>query len=282
MRPAQAAKRARCPRGAFVSLLLALLLLLSASGCGAKPQSSGYGVFLSVTEDLDSLRDYKTVVIDAQYFSKAEIGAFQAAGHTVYTYLNVGSIEDFRDYYPEYRDLALGAYENWDEESWIDVSDRRWQEFLAAELIPSLQEKGVDGFFVDNCDVYYEYPTEQIRDGLTAIMRALVETGKAVLINGGDAYLDAYCGSGGEWSDVITGINQETVFSKILWDGDRFGTASQEDRAFFQDYVERYAAKGADVFLLEYTRDRRLISEIRDYCEENGFDYYVSDSVELD
>ena len=267
---------------AFACLFLALLLILSTSGCRAEPQSSGYGVFLSVTEDLDSLKDYKTVVIDAQYFSKAEIDAFRTAGHIVYSYINVGSIEDFRVYYDEYKALALGAYENWDEEYWIDVSNSRWQNFLIGELIPSLLEKDIDGFFVDNCDVYYNYPTTQILDGLTVIMRSLVGTGKAVLINGGDTYLDAYCDRGGQWSDVITGINQETVFSRILWDGDKFGNASQEDQEYFQDYIERYASNGADIYLLEYTHNKHLIAEIRDYCQINGFDYYISDSLELD
>ena len=267
---------------AFTFMFLVLLMMLPATGCSAESQSSGYGVFLSVTEDLDSLKDFQTVVIDAQYFSKAEIDAFRTAGHDVYTYINVGSIEDFRDYYDEYKSLTLGAYENWDEEYWIDVSDSRWQDFLIGELIPSLLEKDIDGFFVDNCDVYYNYPSEQILDGLTVIMRSLVDTGKAVLINGGDTYLDAYCGSGGQWSEVITGINQETVFSRILWDGDKFGTASQEDQEYFQDYIERYASKGADIYLLEYTRNKHLISDIHDYCLKNGFDYYISDSLELD
>lgn len=270
------------PRYAIISMIIALLLTFPAAGCSAERQNTDYGVFLSVTEDIESLNGFKTVVVDAQYYSKAEIDDFRDAGHKVYSYLNVGSIENFRDYYSEYSDLTLGEYENWDEEFWIDVSDSRWQAFLIGEMIPALLEKDIDGFFVDNCDVYYHYPTEQILDGLTAIMRTLVGTGKAVLINGGDTYLDAYCECGGQWNDVITGINQETVFSRILWDGDRFGIASQEDREYFQDYIEKYAAKGAEIYLLEYTRDKRLISEIQDYCHKNGFDYYISDSVELD
>ena len=270
------------PSHTIISIFTALLLIVFTAGCGAEVQNTDYGVFLSVTGDIDSLNSYNTVVIDAQYFSKAEIDAFRAAGHKVYSYINVGSIENFRDYYSDYKDITLGEYENWDEEFWIDASDRRWQGFLIEKMIPSLLEKDVDGFFVDNCDVYYHYPTEQILDGLTVIMRSLVDTGKAVLINGGDAYLDAYCRGGGQWSDVITGINQETVFSRILWDEDRFSTASREDREYFQDYIERYAAKGADIYLLEYTRDKRLIREIREYCQKKGFSYYISDSLELD
>ena len=257
--------------------------LLSLAGCAAaEPEETSYGVFLSVTEDLRSLAQYETVVIDAQYFTKEEIDAFRREGHRVYSYLNVGSLEIFRDYYETYRDLTLAPYENWEEEYWIDVSDSRWQSFVMCELTPALLQKDIDGFFVDNCDVYYHYPTAPVLDGLTAIMRALVGTGKAVLINGGDVFLDAYCAGGGRWEDVITGINQETVFSRILWDGDRFGRASKEDRMYFTDYIERYAAMGADIYLLEYTKSRSLKAKINDYCRKNGFVCYISDSVELD
>ena len=265
----------------FACALLALTLLVL-TGCAALPEDHTYGVFLSVTEDLPSLGAYETVVIDAQYFTKEEIGAFRDEGHQVYSYLNVGSLEDFRSYYEDYKDLILGPYENWEEEYWIDVSNGRWQTFIIQELAPALLEKNVDGFFVDNCDVYWHYPTKPVMDGLSAVMRALVGTGRAVLINGGDAYLDAYCAAGGRWEDVITGINQETVFSKILWRGDRFGKAPKEDRAWFTDYIERYAAQGADIYLLEYTRSRSLKAQIMEYCGEHGFTCYISDSVELD
>ena len=33
-------------------------------------------------------------------------------GTIVYTYLNIGSIETFREYYKTYADLAIGDYEN--------------------------------------------------------------------------------------------------------------------------------------------------------------------------
>ena len=164
----------------------------------------------------------------------------------------------------------------------MDVADARWQDFVIDGLAAGLLDKGVDGFFVDNCDVYYNYPSAENLSGLSAIMKALVGTGKKVLINGGDVFLDAYCAGGGKWSDVITGINQETVFSKILWDGDRFSAADAEDTAYFCDYVERYGAQGADIYLLEYTTDPGIEEKIEKYCGEKGFFYYISDSLELD
>lgn len=241
-----------------------------------------YGVFLSVTKNLSRLSDYETVVIDAQYFSKEEIDSFKSEGHKVYSYINVGSLENFRDYYNDYKDLILGKYENWDEEFWIDVSDPKWQSFIREELIPSLLAKDIDGFFVDNCDVYYQFPTEPILKGLSEIMTDMTGTGKAVLINGGDVYLDAYCKTLGSWDDVCTGINQETVFSRIIWKKNKFGTAKKGDRKYFQKYIEKYAAKGATIYLLEYTTNPKLIKKIRKYCKTKGFEYYISDSIELD
>ena len=265
----------------IITLILSAVFLL-VSACSAVPANKPYGVFLSVEENLSSLNDYETVVIDAQNFNAEEIGAFRASGHKVFTYINIGSIESFRDYYDSYADLALGSYDHWDEEVWVDVSSDRWQSFIVESLIPSLMKKGIDGFFVDNCDVYYNFPKPEIMAGLTVMMKAMVATGLEVIINGGDQYLDAYCASGGSWSDVITGINQETVFTKIIWDSDKFGTASADDREYFCDYVERYAALGADIYLLEYTTDKKLVNEIDSYCERNGFAYFVSDSIELD
>jgi endo-alpha-1,4-polygalactosaminidase (GH114 family) len=242
-----------------------------------------YGVFLSVGKNLNRLKNYEIVVIDAQNFKKKEIQAFRAKGHKVYSYINIGSLENFRSYYKQYKSLKLGKYEHWDEEIWINVADKKWQNFIVKKLMPSLLDKGIDGFFVDNCDVYYHYKKKAIMNGLTVMMKAMVATGKKVLINGGDCYLDAYCKSGGKWSDVITGINQETVFSKIIWNKkDKFGTASNKDHKYFTSYIERYAKKGADIYLLEYTRDKKLISKIKAYCKKKGFGYYVSDSVELD
>jgi hypothetical protein len=221
-------------------------------------------------------------VIDAHYFTKEEIDQFRSDGHKVYSYINVGSLEDFRDYYQEYKTLTLDPYENWDEEYWVDVSDSRWQDFIVGNLMPSLLQKDIDGFFVDNCDVYYQYPTEEMMDGLSTIMHALIDTGKPVLINGGDTFVDAYCAGSGQWDEIMTGINQECVFSKILWNEDSFGEASEEDREYFTDYIQRYAAKGADIYLLEYTKSEALTEKIEKYCQENGFEYYISDSIELD
>ena len=241
-----------------------------------------YGVFLSICENIEQFADYEIVVIDAQYYPKEELDAFRSKGHKVFSYINIGSLEDFRDYYDEYKDLSLGAYEHWEEEVWVDVSQKRWQEFMLNDIAAGLLEKDIDGFFVDNCDVYYVHPKQEILEGLTVIMKGLKATGKKVIINSGDTFLDAYCEQGGKWDDVISGINQESVFSTILWDEGTFGTAEPEDHEYFVSYIDRYGSQGAEIYLLEYTIDEELVKEIKAFCEERGYTYYVADSIELD
>ena len=269
---------------AFCAIIL--IVLTCCTGLAGAEQAPTfkypYGVFLSICENIEQFADYEIVVIDAQYYPKEELDAFRSKGHKVFSYINIGSLEDFRDYYDEYKDLSLGAYEHWEEEVWVDVSQKRWQDFMLNDIAAGLLEKDIDGFFVDNCDVYYVHPKQEILEGLTVIMKGLKATGKKVIINSGDTFLDAYCEQGGKWDDVISGINQESVFSTILWDEGTFGTAEPEDHEYFVSYIDRYGSQGAEIYLLEYTVDEELVKEIKVFCEERGYTYYVADSIELD
>lgn len=268
-------KRMAC---ALLTITFALTL-----GAGASAESHAYGVFLSVDDtQMSRVTGYDTVVIDAQYFTAEDVALLKEGGSAVYSYLNVGSLESFRPYFDDYRELCLGAYANWDGEWWVDVSSEAWQSFVVENLAQGLIDKGVDGFFVDNCDVYYQYPDKPILDGLSAILRRLVATGKDVIINGGDTFVNAYDDLNGEVGSILTGINQETVFSAIDFDADRLGTQNEADRQYYLDYIEKYGGRGAKIYLLEYTADKALEAEIAAYCEQMGFTFYVSDSIELD
>ena len=168
----------------------------------------------------------------------------------------------------------------------MDVSDERWQDFILNELAPELLAKGINGFFVDNCDVYYNYPSDEILNGLATILKGLKQMGVEVIINGGDAFLDAYTESVGPWTDVISGINQECVFTGIDWDEDALVIADEEDKEYFTEYIEKYASQGAYIYLIEYAGDDRkywdVTYDIKEYCINHNFLYYISDSIDLD
>lgn len=264
----------------FVIVLISGYFLIKDSNTSTF-EKNDYGVFLNAdASSLKQLKNYDLIVIDAQYFNKSDIELLHQNGTRVYTYLNIGSIENFREYYTTYERLTIGRYEHWDEEKWVDVADPDWQKFIE-QLSQELFEKGVDGFFIDNCDVYYYAPRESIFEGLTAILQNIMTFDKAVIINGGDTYVTEYRERYGAIDHIMTGVNQESVWSAIDFDKGTFFEQTKETRDYYCNYLEACQADGMDVYLLEYTTDKKLIQKIKKYCNEHDFHFYVSNSLEL-
>ena len=244
---------------------------------GKTLEKNDYGVFLNAdASSLERFKRYDLIVIDAQYFTKKDIESLHQNGTKVYTYLNIGSVENFREYYKTYEKFTIGKYEHWDEEKWVDVSVPAWQKFIE-QLSKKLFEKGVDGFFIDNCDVYYYAPRKSIFEGLTAILQNIMTLKKAVIINGGDTYVTEYRERYGAVDHIMTGVNQESVWSGIDFDKGTFNEQTRETR----EYLEACKADGMEVYLLEYTTDEKLIQKIKKYCKEKNFHFYISNSLEL-
>ena len=265
----------------FVIILISGYFLIKDSNTSTF-EKNDYGVFLNAdASSLEQLKKYDLIVIDAQYFTKSDIELLHQNGTRVYTYLNIGSIENFREYYTTYEKLTIGRYEHWDEEKWVDVADPDWQKFIE-QLSQELFEKGVDGFFIDNCDVYYYAPRESIFEGLTAILQNIMTFDKAVIINGGDTYVTEYRERYGDINHIMTGVNQESVWSAIDFDKGTFYEQTKETRDYYCKYLEACQADGMDVYLLEYTTDKKLIQKIKKYCNEHDFHFYISNSLELE
>mgnify|MGYP002650832218 FL=1 len=268
--------------------LAVLFVLMFIGGCffvkanqAKEFEKNDYGVFLNAdASSLERFKKYDLIVIDAQYFTKKDIESLHQNGTKVYTYLNIGSVENFREYYKTYEKFTIGKYEHWDEEKWVDVSVPAWQKFIE-QLSKKLFEKGVDGFFIDNCDVYYYAPRKSIFEGLTAILQNIMTLKKAVIINGGDTYVTKYRERYGAVDHIMTGVNQESVWSGIDFDKGTFNEQTRETREYYSKYLEACKADGMEVYLLEYTTDEKLIQKIKKYCKEKNFHFYISNSLEL-
>jgi uncharacterized protein (TIGR01370 family) len=242
-----------------------------------------YGVYLSDNySELPEDVSCETIVIDAQYYSKKEIAELKETNGTVLSYLNVGSIEDFRDYFPEYEDLILGPYENWEEEYWVNVADERWQDFVVKDLAKPILNKGVDGFFIDNTDVYYNYNNDGVYQGLTNILMQLKNSKAQIVINGGDAYVSKYLEENGNLDGILDGVNQESVYTSIDFDNKSFAENDEETRDYYLEYLNSVVSHGKKAYVLEYTDDSKLKDFAVKECHKKEFIVYVSDSIELD
>lgn len=238
--------------------------------------------------------DYDIIVIDAQDYTNSEIKKIKSNDVIVLTYLNVGAIESERSYFNDIKNkgLLVSKYDNWDGEWWVRADKDDWRKHIAS-LSMSLLEKGVDGFWVDNLDVYYMADEEwkwsssdkkTLYTQLKNILKDLHNKGY-VMVNGGDVFVSKlleedtkYKGTG-----LIDAINQETVFSSITnYSGNgTFGKQSTEDKEYYKEYIEEASRHNIDIFLLEYTKDDSVIKEAKKYCEDNDFTLCVSSTIKL-
>ena len=220
-----------------------------------------YGVFIGAEkEKLLSLNNYDVLVIDAELLTAENIDVIHQNGNNeIYSYLNIGSVEDFRSYYEEFLPFTIGEYKDWDNEKWIEVS----------------------GLFVDNTDVYYVFHEQKIYNALLDIFNAFTEKGIKVIVNGGDVFISEVINNC-SIPTCIKAVNQETVFTSINFDDKSFGENNWENREYFIEYLNVCKQNGMDVLLIEYGANDKLREKIMDYCNKNDYVCYFADSLALD
>ena len=262
-------------------------------GCDqVKKNSNGYGVFLGATdEDTDKIMKYDIVCIDMDEFSESNIQKLKKNHTQIYAYLSIGSLENYRSYYEEFKDITFMDYENWSDERWVDVSNTLWQSHISSEA-DRLKSLGADGLFMDNFDVYYfakeEYPdtTEEfswsIFEGCKAILDNLATKDLKLMINSGTDFLYEMCRFSSKTSlfdiDVYA---QECVFSNIEdYENDVFGRQEKEQQDYLFEMIDMMKVH-SEVLLIEYTTDQEVVKDIKDYCKKNHFSYYISNNVAL-
>jgi hypothetical protein len=243
-----------------------------------------FGVFTGLgREHLERLEGYDMAVIDVQYYTGTDIAVLHGRGIRVYTYFNIGSIEKFRPYYKDFESLALGSYGGWDDEQWINIAAPAWRQYLVWVLAQDLVQKGVDGFFIDNTDLYYHYPERDIYKGiLDTLKRMEEEYGLPLIINGGDVFMKEALDRKA-LPATVQGVNQESVFTLPDLRTGFFGRQNEESSRYYQSYLSRCKAEGLDIFITEYLKgDATLRKQILDYCEQNGFTVFFAGSLALD
>lgn len=241
-----------------------------------------YGVFIGAEkEKLLSINNYDVLVIDAELLTAKDIDVIHQNGNNeIYSYLNIGSVEDFRSYYEEFLPFTIGEYEDWDNEKWIDVSSEKWQTHIV-EAADELVDKGVSGLFVDNTDVYYVFHEQKIYNALLDIFNAFTEKGIKVIVNGGDVFISEVINNC-SIPTCINAVNQETVFTSINFDDKSFGENNWENREYFIEYLNVCKQNGMDVLLIEYGANDKLRKKVMDYCNKNDYVCYFADSLALD
>lgn len=267
----------------LLAAALSVLTVIPVSTVPAQAASTTtWGVFIGTTlhGNTSKVKNYKYIVIDAQNYTKAEITRLKSGGRKVYSYLSIGSIAKYRSYYKRFKKYALGNYDNWPGEKWINVSKKAWQNFIVNELVPNLRKKGVDGLWVDNTDVYYEYHRSSILNGLVSMLTRIHNKKIPIIINGGDVFVSKIISMGK--ARIINGVMQEEVLTRITgYNSNKFARQLKSDRTYYEAYLKRVKRAGRSIALLEYTKSSKMRKEIINYCKKRGYSYYISNNVDL-
>lgn len=244
-----------------------------------------YGVFVDAdSAEFSKFSQYTIAVLDVARLTKQQVETLHNKGTRVYGYINIGSIEGFRSYYTSYEDILLdtcgadSATYNGNPERWVDVTSPRWQYYFGFTLAKDLSDKGVDGFFIDNTEVYNNYPTDEIYNGIISTIKGLEPYGKDIIVNNGDIFLDTAI-ERGDISGLIDGVNRECVFTMIDTDRSLITTQMIDTTKYYQSELERYKKAGLSVYLTEYTSDDIVKRQIERYCKENEFSSFISDET---
>ena len=114
-----------------------------------------YGAFLGRSENnIEGFENYNYISLELDEYSDEKIQKLNEKGKKIFAYLNVGSLENYRSYYNNFKNITIGEYENWEDEAWIDVTDSSWQNFIVNTIAQSFKNRGAFGVYMDNVDVY--------------------------------------------------------------------------------------------------------------------------------
>jgi len=271
-----------------------LLIPLLLAGCKNKSEETpeivsfaDYGAFLGRSgNDISNFKGYKYISIELDEFSHTNIQRIVDRGQNIFAYLNIGSLENYRDYYEEYESYTFKDYDNWPDERWMDVTNSSWQD-LMVNLATRFKAEGAYGVYLDNVDVYSIAKEEgmdynSFAQAIKNIISRINEVGIKVMINGGAEYLDDMNDQNINVFDSIWAYHQEEVFSLITnYARNTFGKQVNEDQEYYQEISSMMKEKGKEVFYLEYTTDNSLKETIKNYCDSKEYHYYISSSVDL-
>ncbi|WP_068267449.1 hypothetical protein [Caviibacter abscessus] len=143
-----------------------------------------------------------------------------------------------------------------------------------------LANKNIDGFFIDNADIYYISKNKKVYESIIEILKMIKKHNLPIIINGIDIFLkDAL--KKNNINGLINAVNQETVFTRIDFNKRKFFKQKRNITNEYLKYLSKLKKIGIDIYLTEYTTDYYLVSKIKKYCKKHKYKVYVSDSIEL-
>lgn len=223
------------------------------------------------------------IVIEPEDYTDADILSIKKKGYKILGYLSIGTISTERSFYKTYSKYKKKRLPDWHKEYYMDMTKTQWTDFLISRA-KKLKNRGFDGWWLDNLDVYEEYKSSKTFAACWDLLKSTKNIGGYVMVNGGSEFFDNAMDKKKDLSKIVDGITQEEVFSLIKnYSGKgTFGVQKANQSNWYKTYMKRLLSFKVQTFLLEYTRNTSLKQKIIDYCKKYKMaGYYISNDVNL-
>ena len=201
----------------------------------------------------ERLGDFDLVVIDGELATAAEVDELQDRGVAVLGYMSVGTIEKWRGWYDRVKRFRLGAWQDWKDEWFADVSRAKLRRIISRGIAPALLDKGFDGLFLDAVDMIEARRHREQRAGMRELVGRLAE-----LTNGQGDLLFAQNGFWGLRKfgirEFLDGWNREDVTTRYDFDQRRYRRAPRAHRRAAMSELTRMRGLGMFTTAADYTK----------------------------
>jgi endo-alpha-1,4-polygalactosaminidase (GH114 family) len=190
---------------------------------------------------------YDLVVVDGQQASARQVRELRGAGKLVLAYLDVGTIEPGRPWYPAAKRYRLDYWPDWGE-WYADLRARGYRTLIADSVAPRLLRKGFAGLFLDNTDMVETHPHQ--RGGMDALVGQL-----ARLVHHRRALLFTQNGEASIGPDLryYDGWNREDVTSTYDFGRHRYVRQAPGEIAAAMRALRRIGGAGLLTLATDYT-----------------------------
>ncbi|RNC85453.1 MAG: hypothetical protein ED557_01375 [Balneola sp.] len=266
----------------FKLMLISLVTLVSCKSSIEVTHSenrspfSAFGVsYAKITPE--QVEGYSMVIIESDFYSKAEIAQMKSKGTKVLAYISLGEVDTNRWYYPKLMEGGfLGKNKNWGS-SFLNLEDSLTRSILIDQVLPELTKKGVDGIFMDTIDSVSPYTSRSsLASYMVEMIREIRKRNPDLLLvqNAGLFLLE-------DTSEYIDGVLMEDIASGYNFEqGEYFvkdDISYHERLSLLRSYSTRF---DLPFLVLDFAIEAAAINKVQSRLDTLGMPYFIS-NIEL-
>jgi uncharacterized protein (TIGR01370 family) len=231
-------------RHALVALLALAATAAPAAAAPRDPRLAAARTFAHALGDGAAGRDlsgYDVVVVDGDT-PAARVKQLRAGGAVVLGYLDVGTIEPYRSWYPAAKPYRLDYWPDWGE-WYANVARPGFRKLILRRVAPQTLRRGFDGLFLDNVDMIETHRRQKA--GMLALVRGLARLPGLLFAQNGDDVIAPFL-------PYLDGWNREDVTRTYDFDTKRYVAVGRSDHAAAIAALKRIGARGKLVTATDY------------------------------